>query len=149
MERTERLKQEYNRWLRRYSWAWFGTLNITSGMPSERRAKELFAQWISDLRRSEGAEDFRWVRVMERGGSGQNLHFHVLVGGLRNRRKHWESQWEELGGEALIGKFDPDKEAILYMMKEMDDRGNLEIDFCLPNHKQSVPSARPSRRRQG
>jgi hypothetical protein len=32
------------------------------------------------------------------------------------------------------------------MTKEMDDSGNLDIDFCLPNQKQSVPSVRPSRR---
>ena len=143
MDRIETLKREYDRWFRHYSWAWFGTLKIASGMPSERRAKDLFRQWISDLRRSEGTEDFRWVRVMERGATGQNLHFHVLVGCLRNRRQHWESQWEELGGEALIGKFDPDKKAILYMTKEMDDSGNLDIDFRLPDQKQSVPQGRP------
>ena len=80
---------------------------------------------------------------MERGGSGQNLHFHVLVGGLRNRLRHWESHWNELGGEALIGKFDPDKEGILYLMKEMDDSGYLDIDFSLPDHK--PPSAKSSR----
>jgi hypothetical protein len=140
-DRTERLKHEYNDWLRRYSWSWFVTLKITSGIPSERRAKEMFARWISDLRRDEGTEHFRWVRVMERGGSGQNLHFHVLVGGLRNRRQHWESQWKQMGGEALIGKFDPAKEAILYITKEMDDSGNLDIDFCLPDQKQTKTQA--------
>jgi hypothetical protein len=145
-DRTEGLKQEYKRWLRRYSWAWFGTLKITSGMPSKRRANQMFERWISELRRTEGAEDFRWVRVLEKGGSGQNLHFHVLVGGLRNRRKHWEAEWIQLGGEALIGKFDPAKEAILYMTKEMNDSGNLDIDFCLPNRKQSVPPVEPRRR---
>jgi hypothetical protein len=101
-DRTERLKQEYNRWLRGFSWSWFATLKITSGIPSERRAKELFDRWISDLRRSEGSKTFRWFRVLERGGSGQNLHFHLLVGGFRNRLKHWERRWNMLGGNALI-----------------------------------------------
>jgi hypothetical protein len=144
--RIEAMKHEYNRWFRRYSWSWFVTLKITSGMPSKRRANQMFERWISDLRRSEGTKNFRWVRVLEKGGSGQNLHFHVLIGGLRNRLKHWESQWEELGGEGLIGKFDPDKEAILYMTKEMDDSGNLDIDFCLPHQKQSISPVEPCRR---
>jgi hypothetical protein len=147
-DRTETLKQEYSRWLRRYSWSWFVTLKITSGIPSERRAKKLFNEWISELRRQEGTRNFRWVRVMERGGSGNNLHFHVLIGGLRNRMRRWELQWNGLGGDALIGKFDSDKDGILYMMKEMDVDGNLDIDFSLPRREQSGPSAMPSRREE-
>jgi hypothetical protein len=144
-DRTETLKHEYDDWLRLFTWAWYATLKIRSGIPSERRAKRMFAQWISDLRRSEGTKNFRYFRVMEKGGSGQNLHFHVLIGGLRDgsRLKHWESQWNELGGDALIGKFDPDKNGILYMLKEMDDDGNLDIDFSLPRREQSAHSAGP------
>jgi integrase len=72
-DQTEILKHEYNRWLRRQSWSWFATLKITSGIPSERRAKEFFDRWISDLRRSEGSKTFRWFRVLEHGGSGYDL----------------------------------------------------------------------------
>jgi hypothetical protein len=45
----------------------------------------------------------------------------------------------------LIEKFNPDKEPILYLTKEMDDRGDLDIDFSLPRRRRSEASSMPPR----
>jgi hypothetical protein len=118
--------------LEQYGWDWFATLKITSGIPSERRAKNLCDKWLSDLRRTEGGEDFRWFRVLERGANGGNLHFHMLLGGLRNRRKVWQQKWNNLGGDALITRLDPEKGESFYLLKSMGNDGDLNCDFELP-----------------
>ena len=123
--------QEWRRWLEEFRWTWFCTLKITSGIPSTRRAKQMCENWISELRRDEGGKDFRWFWVLERGADGSNLHFHLLVGGLRNRMKLWETRWKDLGGNAVITKFDPDQKGILYILKDMDTEGNIDCDFQL------------------
>lgn len=131
-DKTEQAIQEYRRWLDGYRWSWFGTLKVTSGFPSDRRAQKMFLTWISQLEKTEGSTDFRWVRVLERGRRGTNRHFHVLIGGLRNRRTEWAEKWNSIGGDALITAYDPDREGILYMLKTMDENGDLDLDFKLP-----------------
>lgn len=134
-DKRERTIQEYRRWLEQYDWNWFATLKLTSGIPSERRAKNLCDKWISDLRQAEGGKDFHWFRVLERGASGSNLHFHVLVGGLRNRRKVWQQEWNNRGGDALINNFKPEEKGVLYLLKSMGNDGDLACDFELPTKK--------------
>jgi hypothetical protein len=124
--------QAYKKWLDKQSWAWFATLKINSGKPSVRRAKQLFERWIAELGAREGGPDFRFARVLEKGSLGNNPHFHVLIGGLRNRIQDWTERWETLGGEALIKRFDPERGGIFYILKEMDNDGNLDLDISLP-----------------
>jgi hypothetical protein len=61
-----------------------------------------------------------------------NPHLHVLIGGLRNRMRTWESHWAEAGGDAMIQRFDPTQLGILYMLKQTDSRGHLDIELELP-----------------
>lgn len=90
------------------------------------------------MRRTEGSKDFRWFRVLERGISGGNLHFHALVGGVSNRRSLWARKWNDLGGDAVITNFDAKKNGILYLLKTMNDDGELDFDCNLPSTKTSV-----------
>jgi len=136
-DKREKTIQEYRQWLETYSWDWFATLKVTSGIPSKRRAEQLFDKWISDLRQAEGNKEFRWFRVLECRPDGSNLHFHVLVGGLSSPRKLWQKRWNDLGGDALITPYDPDKQGILYLLKGTDNRGNLDCDFELPPAERS------------
>jgi hypothetical protein len=140
--------QAWARWIRRYQWSWFCTLKVTGGIPSERRAKQLFGQWIKELKESEGGPRFRWVRVLERGPIAETLHFHVLVGGLRKRHLKWGERWEEIGGNALISTYDDTRDGVLYMLKEMNAAGDLDIDFKLPNSAEEVKTGRPPRSRK-
>jgi hypothetical protein len=129
--KSESTIQGYHRWLKNFDWAWYATLKVTSGAPSITRAEKLFDRWVLELRAKEGGSDFRWVRVMELGRFGANPHFHALIGGLRNRTKYWESRWNELGGDALISRFDPERQGIFYMLKDTNESGDLNIDFDL------------------
>jgi hypothetical protein len=131
-DRREQAIQELRRWLEQFTWSWYGTLKFMSGRPSARRAKNLFDQWISELEKAEGGRDFRWFWVMERGALGTNVHCHVLVGGFGNRRTRWARRWNELGGEALITPYDPDRKGILYMLKSTGEAGDLDFDFKVP-----------------
>src|SRR5437868_991935 len=132
-DKRELAIQEYAKWLGGYRWDWFGTLKITSGIPSDGAAKKMVTRWISELGQREGGRNFRWACVLERGALGNNRHLHVLVGGLRNRRKHAERRWRDLGGDALIDVYDSSRKGILYMLKSMGDNGDLEIDLKLPD----------------
>jgi RNA recognition motif. (a.k.a. RRM, RBD, or RNP domain) len=138
-DKREQAIQEYKRWLQRFSWSWFGTLKITSGAPTDAAAKRLFGIWVSEIKRVEAGCSFRWVSVLERGRMKTNRHFHVLVGGLRNRRREAESRWNFLGGNAVIDRYDPERNGLLYMLKTMGEDGDIDIDFNLPGH--TVPDA--------
>jgi hypothetical protein len=130
--RRIQVEQNYEEWLSTYDWKWFATLKMTKGRPSRQACISAFEAWINEVQTSEGSSRFRWARVVEKGSCGDNLHVHVLVGGFRNRIAHWSRRWEELGGDALIQRFDPDRGAIKYILKTIDRDGDLDIDFHLP-----------------
>jgi hypothetical protein len=140
VDQRERAIQAYREWLEGYSWDYFCTLKITSGPLNKRRAQEVFRKWMEALESSEGADDFRWFRVMEYGSSRSNPHFHIVIGGLRKRMQNWEQRWRqkwqqkwaELGGEALISPYDPQQKGLLYILKSTGIDGDLDMDFKLP-----------------
>jgi len=132
VDEIEEQKQEYGRWLGGYKWAWFATLKLTSGAPSDRNALRKFERWLTELKASEGGRDFRYVRVLEYGRVRDHPHIHAVIGGFRNRRRYWEERWGELGGEAKIELYNPEEKGLLYMLKEMDDFGDLDLDCELP-----------------
>jgi hypothetical protein len=132
IDRREQAIQGYRQWLEEFRWDLYCTLKVTSGRPSDRHAKSLFDRWIKDVEKTDGGGRFRWVRVMERGLTGNNRHFHVLIGGLRNRTKFWERKWHDLGGNALITPFDAKQKGILYMLKSVYGNGDVDIEFDLP-----------------
>lgn len=129
----EELIQAYAEFLDREVWWWFFTLTMGSGRPSRRRADLKFREWIKELREKHGSKRFRFFRVIETALHRNNPHIHGLVGGLRDRRREFEERWAKIGGgDAKIEMYDPDKKAIFYMMKEMDDDLNLDLDFDIP-----------------
>jgi hypothetical protein len=129
------IKDSYEKWLSEYEWRWFTTLKITSGRPSRHRAVATFDQRITEMAEQEGSSRFRWVRVLEEGARGDHLHFHVVIGGFRSRMAHWGRRWEELGGEALIEKYNPDEAGVLYLLKTMKGNEEIDLDFKLPQKR--------------
>jgi hypothetical protein len=122
--------QAYAEFLEQKQWWWWFTLNMGSGRPSRRRTELKFKQWQEELRAKYGSDAFRYFRVIETGRNANNPHIHGLVGGLRNRRTEFERRWAQIsGGDAQIKRYDPSKKARYYMMKEMSDDGNLDLDL--------------------
>lgn len=122
----------YEEWLSEQSWGLFGTLTFR-GSPSSSQADRIFRRWISEMKQADGTTNFRWVRVTEHGSFGDNLHFHVLIGGLRNGSKWpWMLRWDELAGSADIFYYRVHAGGIRYMLKTADPDRDFEIEFELP-----------------
>jgi hypothetical protein len=152
----------YADWLGQYHWTLFATLTFR-GFPSPSRADRTFRRWTSEMKQEDGKDDFRWVRVTQHGACGDNLHYHVLIGGLRDVcRWHWMCRWDELAGDSMltfyrhdycrhddgtlpslpkIEHLDRPTGAIPYMVREADPNKDFEIEFEIP------PIAKPSRAR--
>jgi hypothetical protein len=129
----------YESWLSEHRWGLFATLTFR-GFPSAAKADRIFRQWISEMRLQDGRSDFRWVRVTERGACGDNLHFHVLIGGLHDGSKWpWLLRWDELAGNADIFYYRHHAAGIRYMLKEVHPDRDFEIEIELP------PIAEPRR----
>jgi hypothetical protein len=127
------LIESYHEWLSGFKWNWFGTLTFR-GFPPVGKARRCFDSWINELEHKYGQNDFRWFRVTERGITGSNIHFHVLIGGLRlcsGSRYLAMSRWQQLAGEANITSFVPHKNGIFYILKTLQPAKDVEIDFHL------------------
>lgn len=122
----------YEDWLAKQHWSLFGTLTFRSS-PSTSRADRIFRQWITEMEKEDGTDGFRWVRVTEHGAADDNLHFHILVGGLRSGSKYpWILRWNELAGDCLISYFHPYAGGLRYMLKTASADRDFEIEIELP-----------------
>jgi hypothetical protein len=128
----------YEQLLSRYQWVWFGTLTFRRRDIKFWLANEVFWQWIVEIQNAEGIEDngskheFHWFRVTEYGAFRNNLHFHILVGGLKNPSKWpWVLRWQELAGDADIFYFIPSRGGIRYLLKTADPKTDFEIEYEL------------------
>jgi hypothetical protein len=112
----------------RYEWRWFGSLEVSDR--SRESAIRMFEEWVTRIAKEEGSSHFRWVRVVRPIGR-EHFHFHVLVGGFRDRMTHWSHQWRRLGGKARIQKYDHNLACFLQMLKPAKSKAGLDIDFKL------------------
>lgn len=119
----------YEEWLNRYRWNWLVTLTFR-GSVTTQSAEHLCRRWINELRRKEGTSGFSWIRVSERGAFGDNLHFHLLISGLRDECKYfWILRWHDLAGTAWISYFWPSMGGIRYMLKTAHPNCDFEIEL--------------------
>jgi hypothetical protein len=141
----EELIEGYAAFLHGYGWSIFGTLTFDSRPPSSV-ANNIFRRWIDEV--DEGCPsvnlpwrsiykkatgDLRWVRVTETGKFGDHLHYHVLLGGLRNSSKYpLVLLWEDLAGDAVLSYYKPQQHGIRYMLKTVEPGRDFKIDFQLP-----------------
>jgi hypothetical protein len=134
MNRIERssLIAGHIEWLETFAWQWFCTLTFR-GYASAWRADRCFDKWISELRAAEGTPGFGWYRVTEMGATGQDLHFHAFIAGLRNRylaeRMEWMKRWIELAGSADITTYSPGKGGPAYVLKCLNPDHESQIRF--------------------
>jgi hypothetical protein len=127
----EQLIDGYAEWLSRYKWIWFATLTF-GGCPGFSRADRLFRRWITEIEAKDGTDEFRWVRVTERGAFGDNIHFHSVIGGLYNGNKFpWILRWQELAGSADIFYYRPHAGGLRYMLKGARPGSDFEIEMEL------------------
>jgi hypothetical protein len=138
MNRAE-LIDAYESWLNQFHWSLYCTLTFR-GNPSNSKADRIFRQWTDEMRDQDGGDNFRWVRITEHGAFADNLHFHAVIGGLREGSKWpWILRWDELAGSADIFDYRPYAGGLAYMLKTAHPDRDFEIEFELP----SVSTPRP------
>jgi hypothetical protein len=145
MKRNE-LVDGYAAWLEQYVWQWFGTLTFR-GFPPLTKAKQMFRMWIGELKLQNGTPQFASFCAKEGGATGENIHFHVLIGGLRDRsqRLPWVGRWWELAGDAQISYFRKNENAIRYLLKTITIDGDFDVALDFPPAPQKMPPPRLSR----
>jgi hypothetical protein len=140
MKRDEWMN-EFSNWLRTFQWLWFATLTFRPSFSAAQRRWRL-RLWVSELQAELGTEDFQWFGVPEDGCTGQDRHYHILVGGLRNwhagKRLRWMKRWNRLCGDALIAKFNPNAGGISYVLKNVGPNDIDKLEF----HINSQPRMR-------
>jgi hypothetical protein len=137
-DKQQQLIEAYVDWLSPHPWTFIGTLTFRK-QPSPYRADRLFRSWIDAMRKAEGTSTFSWFRVKETGAFGDNLHFHVLVGGLRNASKWpWMLLWDKLAGEANLSYFVTHLGGIRYILKSVRPDQPFDFDACLNNSEARV-----------
>jgi hypothetical protein len=118
-------------------WTFFCTLTFAGVVPAPALAFALQRRWldaVADRVLHETPESLLWLSREELGEQGGRLHFHVLIGEIRdasrvNKRTcfalmhHWEEvQRRRLGiaGMARCRVWEPDSEGVSYVLKGLD-----------------------------
>ena len=124
---------EYRRWLQEYSWSLYANLKVPPATNWMRR-DYMFDSWISSLRRREGTADFHWVSVAETRFIKTRPELHVWIGGLQSRLEYWASRWKQLGGNAVIERFDPERSETFCRntVEAMDGYDILDVESEFP-----------------
>src|SRR5438552_3432292 len=93
------------RLLGEFSWDLFGSLSFRPYYSVQQR-RALFHRWLEELRGNCGTACFGFFAVPERGRTGDNFHFHVLINGLQEinaaHRLQAMKSWDAMAGDALI-----------------------------------------------
>jgi hypothetical protein len=128
-----KVKQDYVEWLRDYDWTLFGTLTFREGI-ARKRANRLFGNWIAWLQ-SAVQVPISWVRMGESSPENDRFHIHVLIAGVQccNLRRAI-ALWKRMAGIAQIGKYDPNRRGLEYLLKSMEDTSDFDIDLQLGDH---------------
>jgi len=124
-------------WLAPFPWNLFCTLTFRPYF-TVRRRQELMRGWIKDVKRERS--NVNWIAVPEHGRTGNDYHFHVLIGGLpdvsAHERLHLMNLWTS--GDALITEFRPGESGITYILK--DAGPETEIEFEISEHSRMQSS---------
>lgn len=129
---------------RQHRWSMFVTLTFAGVVPAPALGFALQRRWLDTVAGRilhETPESLFWLSREELGERGGRMHYHVLIGELRDASRvnkhtcfalmhHWEQvQLKRLGtaGMARCRVFDPDMEGERYVLKGLDERGEWTL----------------------
>jgi hypothetical protein len=131
---VEKWRKDMERWLKGFPWLWFGSMTFRPGLKPGATYWRLHI-WLDELQKSLGTGDFGYFAVREFGKTGQDLHFHVLIMGLKashyDERLEWMRRWSKLAGDAQINPYSTKAGGIAYILKNVDPQDPDAIDFKL------------------
>jgi hypothetical protein len=127
-------RDEMTGWLEGFPWKWFCSLTFRPGL-TESQSRWRLRKWACELRDALGDKHFEWIGIPETGKTGEDFHFHVLIGGLNDwhadERLEWMRHWHKLSGDARIDVYDPSLFGIRYILKYLDPNDTDSIEFHL------------------
>jgi hypothetical protein len=132
--------KQWQGFLRRFRWEWFGTLTYAPPSPRREHSSRLFGDFIEDLKQ-QGAPEISWFRVLESAAAQTHIHFLAgNTGSVTARRA--EDYWGRKHGFARIRQFDPLRAGIFYMLKtahhkDFDWDASTDLD---PQKSTTLPS---------
>ncbi len=128
---------EFSNWLGSFPWRWFASLTFRPGISAAQRRWRL-RLWMEQLQAELGDENFQWFGVPENGRTGQNVHYHTLIGGLRGwharERLRWMKKWNRLCGDALITPFNPAVGGVRYILKHVQPNDMDDLELHINSH---------------
>jgi hypothetical protein len=81
-----------------YEWKGFGTLTF-EGFIRFPQSRRLFDRWAREIRKPVVPHFLNWFAVIEHDRWGDDVRFHVLVGGSQiSFQPHWITLWQDLSG---------------------------------------------------
>jgi|HubBroStandDraft_1064217.scaffolds.fasta_scaffold206759_2 hypothetical protein len=128
-------QDKLTQWLELMPWLWFCSLTFRPVGLSKAQARLRLRRWAAALRDELGTSDFGWFAVREFGRTGHDLHYHVLVKGLRawhaDERLEWMRRWWRIAGESQIAYYTPNTGGVAYILKNTDpsDADAIEIEI--------------------
>ena len=130
-------REEMTTWLEEYPWQWFGSLTFRPYFTIGQRKARL-RRWKDALKSELGTTDFDFIGIPELGKTGDDYHYHSLVGGLSAwhaaERLDWMKRWGRLSGDARIETYQPNKGGMAYVLKNVGPEDFDEIELDLSSH---------------
>jgi hypothetical protein len=133
---------EMTEWLEIFPWQWFATLTSRPGL-SQAQVRRRLLWWAEELGDALGTEKFEWLGVPEKGSTGMDFHYHVLVAGLdaevgAAERLSWMRRWFKLAGDARIEDFKADSGGVRYILKHVKPQDVDDMEFHVVSQTQQL-----------
>jgi len=136
---TQEWRDEMSVWLEGFPWKWFCSLTFRPGL-TESQARWRLRTWADELRAALGNENFEWIGVPETGITGEDFHFHVLIGGLNDwhapERLEFMRRWNKIASDARVDVYDPSLLGVRYILKYLEPNDTDSIEFHLVSRTQ-------------
>lgn len=136
----EELIDGWEEFLEQFHWNWIGTMSFRQRQISVSGANRNFLRFIEQVKEEEGATDFHWFRVTERGAWGRCLCVHFLVGGLREGETiYWLATLESLSGKCRLDYCYPVTPALRDIVKESNPRSDFSVAYNVDSARRVGP----------
>jgi hypothetical protein len=115
-------------WSATFPWNLFCTLTFRPYFTARQR-QELMRDWIKDVKHKWG--EVNWFAVPEHGRTGEDYHYHILVGGLPDVSAHDRLEMMNLwtSGDALVTEFASGANGIAYILKNAGPETEIEFEI--------------------
>jgi hypothetical protein len=123
-------------WLATFHWDLFCTLTFRPYFTTKQR-QALMQAWIAAVKGKYG--QVNWFAVPQLGRTGEDYHYHILIGGLPDLSAHDRLELMNLWtcGDAQITEYRPGENGIAYILREAGPETDIEFEISERGRMQS------------